>query len=168
MRLHAESLKQAQFLARKNPQKPTQASLRRSVSAPYYALFRFQVNDATRPMFPSSAHHPLRNSLARASPLGHETDRRGIHQDVDTPKLASGLNNQPVQQELVDVATAFVQLHEACNDANYNRALRFTLWEAPDLADQADQAFRDWSQVRGSFRAEAFLTSLLAYRHIQG
>ena len=33
MSLHAELLKQAHFLARKEPKKPTQASLRRSVSA---------------------------------------------------------------------------------------------------------------------------------------
>ena len=33
MTLHGELLKQARFLARKEPKKPTQASLRRSVSA---------------------------------------------------------------------------------------------------------------------------------------
>ena len=37
-----------------------------------------------------------------------------------------------------------------------------------DLADQAEQAFLDWRQVRGSLPADTFLTGLLAYRHIRG
>ena len=73
-----------------------------------------------------------------------------------------------VQQPLIDVATAFVQLQEARHDADYNRALRFTRREALDLAELADQAFRDWRQVRGSLPADAFLTGLLAYRQMQG
>ena len=38
MSFHAELLKQAHFLARKEPKKPVQASLRRSISTSYYAL----------------------------------------------------------------------------------------------------------------------------------
>ncbi len=66
MSLHAELLKQAQFLARKEPKKPTQASLRRSVSASYYALFHLLVDDATRLMLSGNVRRPLRDSLARA------------------------------------------------------------------------------------------------------
>ena len=85
-----------------------------------------------------------------------------------SPKLASGFNRQPIQQQLVDVASSFVQLQEARHDADYNRALRFTRREALDLADMTGQAFRDWEQVRGSLQADTFLTGLLAYRHMRG
>ena len=50
MSLHSELLKQAGFLARKEPRKPTQASLRRSASACHCALFHLLVDDATRLM----------------------------------------------------------------------------------------------------------------------
>jgi len=40
MSIHADLLAQAKQLARKEPQRPRQASLRRAVSAAYYALFQ--------------------------------------------------------------------------------------------------------------------------------
>ena len=169
MSLHAELLKQAHFLARKEPKKPIQASLRRSVSASYYALFHLLVDEATRLMLAGSVRGPLRDSLARA--FHHAAMKQtavAFTRSPIPPRLASGLDRQEVQQPLVDVATAFVQLQEARHDANYNRALRFFRREALDLADLADQAFRDWRQVRGSLPADAFLTGLLAYRHLQG
>ena len=169
MSLHSELLKQAYFLARKERKKPTQASLRRSVSASYYALFHLLVDDATRLMLSGHGRGSLRDSLARAFHHSAMKQTAVAFTRKSIPlKLASGLNRQQVQQELVDVATAFVQLQEARHDADYNRALRFTRREALDLADLADQAFRDWSQVRGSLQADTFLTGLLVYRHMQG
>ena len=169
MSFHAELLKQAHFLACKEPKKPIQASLRRSISASYYALFHLLVDEATKLMLSGNVRSPLRDSLARA--FHHSTmkqtavafTRRSI-----PPRLASGLNRQQVQQPLIDVATAFVQLQNARQDADYNRALRFTRRETLDLADLADQAFRNWRQVRGSLPADTFLTGLLTYRHMQG
>ena len=55
MSLHAELLKQARFLARKERKKPTQASLRRSVSASYYAIYHFLIDEATRLMLAGRA-----------------------------------------------------------------------------------------------------------------
>lgn len=169
MSLHAELLKQAHFLARKEPRKPTQASLRRSVSASYYALFHLLVDEATRLMLAGSARGPLRDSLARAfRHSGMKKTAIAFAKRQVPPRLASGLGHQQVQQPLSDVATAFVQLQEARHDADYNRALRFTRRETLDLVDLADQAFRDWRHVRGSLPADTFLTGLLAYEQMQG
>ena len=44
MSLHSELLRQTRFFAWKEPKKPTQASLRRSVLASYYALFHHLVD----------------------------------------------------------------------------------------------------------------------------
>ena len=169
MSLHSELLKQARFLARKEPKKPTQASLRRSVSASYYALFHLLVDEATKLMLSGHGRGPLRDCLARAfhhsamKQTAVEFTKKSI-----SPKLASGFNRQPLQQQLTDVASSFVQLQEARHDADYNRALRFTRREALDLADMTEQAFRDWEHVRGSLQADTFLTGLLAYKHMQG
>ena len=169
MSLHAELLKQAHFLARKEPKKPTQASLRRSVSTSYYSLFHLLVDDATRLMLSGQERGSLRDSLARA--FHHSAMKQtavAFTRKSMPPKLAVGLAGKPIQRELVDVATAFVQLQEARHDADYNRAIRFTRRESLDLADLADQAFRDWSHVRGSLQADTFLTGLLAYKHMHG
>ncbi|MDE0533714.1 MAG: hypothetical protein OXI01_20050 [Albidovulum sp.] len=169
MSIHAELLKQTQFLARKEPKKPTQASLRRSVSASYYALFHLLVDDATKLMLAGNVRGPLRDSLARA--FRHSAMKQtavAFTRRPISPRLAFGLDRQEVQQPRIDVARAFVQLQEARHDADYNRALRFTRREVLDLADLADLAFRDWRQVRGSLPADAFLTGLLVYRNLQG
>ncbi len=169
MSLHAELLRQAYFLARKEPKKPTQASLRRSVSAAYYALFHLLVDEATKLMLSGNVRGPLRDSLARA--FNHSDMKKtavAFAGNSKLPKLASELDRQSVGQPLIDVAAAFVQLQEARHNADYNRVLRFTRREALDLADLTDQAFRDWRQARGSRSADAFLTSLLVHRLMQG
>ncbi|MCY3981220.1 MAG: hypothetical protein OXD42_06685 [Rhodospirillaceae bacterium] len=169
MSLHTELLKQSHFLARKEPKKPIQTSLRRSVSASCYALFHLLVDEATKLMLAGNVRGPLRDSLARA--FHHAAMKQNavaFTRSPIPPRLESGLDRQEVQQPLVDVATAFVQLQEARYDADYNRALRFTRREALDLADLAEQAFRDWGQIRGSLPADAFLTGLLVYRRMQG
>ena len=169
MSLHAELLKQARFLARKEPKKPTQASLRRSVSASYYAVFHLLVDDATRLMLAGHGRALLRDSLARAfNHTAMKDAAAAFARNPIPPRLAALLNGEPVQQPLVEVAAAFVELQEARHDADYNRALRFTRQETLDLVEQAEQAFRDWNQVRGSLQADTFLTGLLAYRNMRG
>ena len=169
MTLHTELLKQARFLACKEPKKPTQVSLRRSVSASYYALFHFLVDEATKLLLSGNDRSALRDCLARAfhHSAMKQTAVEFTKQSI-APKLSHGFRQMPVQQPLIDVASAFVQLQEARHDADYNRSRRFTRREVLDLVDLTDLAFRDWRQVRGSLPADTFLTGLLAYRHMQG
>ena len=84
------------------------------------------------------------------------------------PKLAPGLNDQPLQPELVRVASALVDLQEARHEADYDPAHRFTRRQALDLVGRAEQAFADWNRVRGSVQADTFLTGLLAYGNMRG
>ena len=46
MPIHAQLLEQAQLLATFEPRRPVQASVRRSISASYYAVFHFLVGEA--------------------------------------------------------------------------------------------------------------------------
>lgn len=169
MSLHSELLKQARFLARKEPKKPTQASLRRSVSTSYYALFHLLIDGATKLMLSGDARAPLRDSLART--FSHTAMKDAAAAFVKSPipsKLAVLLDGEPVQGPLVDVANALIELQEARHEADYNRARRFTREETLDFVDQADQAFRDWSRVRVALQADTFLTGFLAYRNMRG
>jgi len=47
MSLARDLLEQAQHLSRREPRRPRQASLRRAISAAYYAMFHLMVQEAT-------------------------------------------------------------------------------------------------------------------------
>src|ERR1700684_3228614 len=70
--LHNDLLEQAEHLARREPKRPRQASLRRAVSAAYYALFHFLISEATLNWRQSSQRAALgryfqHGSMAKAS-----------------------------------------------------------------------------------------------------
>ena len=169
MTLHADLLKQAGFLARREPKRPSQASLRRAVSASYYALFHLLVDEATRLMFSGHGRAPLRPVAARA--FRHST-MKALAKQFATPgvpaKLAPALGAQPIQPALVDVATTFQELQQARHEADYDLSRRFTRPEVILLIDLTQQAFDDWQSVRGTLQADTFLAGLLTYSNIQG
>ncbi|MDE0202158.1 MAG: hypothetical protein OXK73_06970 [Rhodospirillaceae bacterium] len=169
MSLHVDLLRQARQLAVKEPRRPLQASLRRAISASYYALFHLLVDEATKRMLRGHDRAALRRCLARA--FGHAAMRQVAQQFSDdnvSRKLAPGLNGQTLQPELVRVASALVEIQEARHQADYDLARRFTRREALDLVGQAELAFVDWNGVRGSIQADTFLTGLLAFGNMRG
>ncbi len=169
MSLHDDLLKQAEQLAIADPRKPRQASLRRAVSAAYYALFHKLVDQGTVFLVSRRRRSALRACLARA--FAHATMRQVAQQfaaNSVSPKLRPGLNGQTPQPELRALAEAFVDLQQARHEADYNRARRFTRREALDQVELARCAFADWETIRSSPQADTFLTGLLVFRNIQG
>lgn len=166
MSLHIDLLEQAEHLAGRERGRPRQASLRRSVSASYYALFHMLIDEAVGRMFRREA---LRDCMARA--FSHR-DMLGVARQFASngiaPKLGPALNGLSLQPELVTVAKALLDLQQARHEADYDRAARFTRPQAFELFQQARQAFSDWRQVRGSPQADAFLAALLAYGSLRG
>ena len=168
MSLHSDLLRQARQLAVKERRRPTQASLRRAVSASYYALFHLLVDETTRRMLSGRNRGPLRDCVARA--FRHSDMKRVAQQFSDnrvSPKLSPGLNGYPLQPEIIGVATTFVDLQEARHEADYDTARRFTRGEVLDLLDRAEQAFTDWGCVRNSVQADTFLAGLLAFGNMR-
>jgi hypothetical protein len=66
MALHHDLLDQAAHLARKEPKRPKQASLRRAVSAAYYGLFHLLVDAAVKQFVRGQNPWDLQNVLRRA------------------------------------------------------------------------------------------------------
>ena len=66
MTLPRELLGQATLLATKEPRRPKQASLRRAVSASYYALFHLLVDEASSRLVGGANRASLRTCLSRA------------------------------------------------------------------------------------------------------
>ena len=168
MSLHSDLLAQARYLARKERKRPRQASLRRAVSASYYAVFHMLIAEATRLMISGSDRDALRHCLARA--YAHRNMRQVAQQFAGggvSPKLLPGLDGQPLQPRLVAVAATFVDLQQARHEADYDIARRFTRREVLGLVDQANQEFADWSHLRRTAQADTFLTGLLAFGNMR-
>ena len=167
MSLHQDLLRQARHLATKEPRRPTQASLRRGVSAAYYALFHLLVDEAAGRMIAAS-RPSLRNCLRRA--FGHRNMNKVAQmfaKDDVNRKLSPGLEGSPLQPKLINVAEAFVDLQQARHDADYNMAQQFSRQDVLDLIDQADQAVADWRDVRNTLPADTFLVGLLAFENMR-
>ena len=163
-----ELLRQAGQLAAREPRRPLQASLRRAVSASYYALFHLLVDEATRRMFPGSERAHPRRCVARA--FGHLNMRQVAQQFSSSgisPKLSPGLNGQALQPEIVRVATAFVELQQLRHEADYDMMGRFTRKEVLDSVERAEQAVSNWNRVRTTIQADTFLAGLLAFGNMR-
>ena len=168
MSLPRDLLAQARLLATKEKSRPRQASLRRSVSASYYAVFHLLVDAAARRLVVGNGREALRNCLVRA--FDHGVMKRVARQFAErglSPKLSPGLNGLPLQDEIVRVAAAFVDLQQHRHEADYDMRRRFTRLEVLNIISDAERAFVDWRAVRNSVQADTFLVGLLTFEKIR-
>ena len=169
MSYHADLLEQAEHLARRERRRPRQASLRRSISASYYALFHLLIDEAVGRMLRGNDREALRDCMARA--FAHSTMREAARRFAGgnvTPKLIAGLNGLSLQPELVTVAKIFLDLQQARHEAEYDRTIRFTRPQVLRLSNQARRAFSNWRRVRKSLQADVFLVALLTHAQLRG
>ena len=169
MSLYADLLKQAYHLATKEPRRPAQASLRRSISASYYALFHRLVDDATRTLISRSNRHPLRHSMSRSF---RHSDMRNLSKTLaggNPPrKLADAFSPMPIDPMLTFIARAFLDLQEARHQADYNTYRSFSRREALYHFQLATRAIDNWKKIRTTHQADAYLAGLLINERIQG
>src|SRR5713226_8337987 len=112
MRLPEGLLEQAQHLARREPKRPKQASLRRAISTAYYALFHLLISEAIL----SWKRVEDRDDLARM--FEHTNMKTACANKRDelngefkkTKKTASAAHELTVKKHLHLVAETFVQL----------------------------------------------------------
>ncbi len=164
MALARDLLNQAQQLANKEPKNPRQASLRRAVSAAFYALFHLLVGDAARTMAPGPDLEGVRHLMSRA--FRHVEMREASKPfAVGTlpAHLDSALGSPQIPSDLQSVAEAFVELQQARHEADHDTSCVFTRQEAVTLVEQAENAFEAWKSVRPTAIGKAYLHSLYAW-----
>lgn len=164
MSFHSDLLAQARLLLRREPRRPRQASLRRAVSAAYYALFHLLVYDATRMLVSGTSLDDLRTLVARAFAHVEMSEACRAFAATRLPPAVDATLPVPVPEDLRTVARAFVDLQEARHEADYDLAQRFSRNEAAVLVAQAEQAFEAWQRIRGAPAGKVFLASLLLWR----
>jgi hypothetical protein len=157
--MHGGLLRQAHLLAGVDSHKPSQANLRRSLSAAYYCLFHRLIAD--------SAAHLVGGQRSRAA-LRHALSRSFVHsQMMNTCKLV--ISGKPLSAtaglvpsaELQDVAQLFVELQERRHEADYDLGAVFTRSGVRTLLARLDRVLVTWDQIRKTDEAAWFLTALL-------
>jgi hypothetical protein len=67
----------------------------------------------------------------------------------------------PIEPELVNIATVFVDLQEARHQADYDTSRIFIRLDVLSKFASVEQAFRDWRVVRNKSNTVVFLAALL-------
>jgi uncharacterized protein (UPF0332 family) len=159
--LSNELLEQALHLVRRERTRPKQASLRRAVSAAYYALFHLLIAEAILNWKhvthrPAIARHFQHAQMRTAS----EAKKRRLTADLS--KLKPGSTDYAITQGLLVVADAFVQLQDARHTADYDLSSSFEETKALSDVYLAVDAFKSWKIIRTQQSAQDYLLSLLS------
>jgi uncharacterized protein (UPF0332 family) len=148
-------LEQAYHLARRERTKLRQASLRRSVSTAYYALFHLLIREAVS----NWRHGDHRAALARA--FDHGPMKKASQRVIHGKFLGSPA---PTVAHLKVVANAFIELQEARHLADYDDSKQWSRTDALKVVDQASAAFDAWRVIKGDKIAQDYLLQLLVQR----
>lgn len=137
---------------------------RRAVSAAYYAVFHLLAADGAAIIGGSSG---LAGVQARTRRVFEHKQMRMVceafvsWQANGRPEGLGQIIGRSIDERLIRVATAFVSLQQARQAADYDLATTFALYDAVQLVDSAERAFRAWADVRATSDAAIFLTTLL-------
>ncbi len=161
MRLHGGLLEQARHLLTLDPGRPREASLRRAISAAYYALFHLLIFEASKMLVNDES---LRLLVSRAFVHGEMQRCSKSFAAGNIPQKFDPIVAQAaITQQLKDVAQTFVSLQQARHDADYNLARRFKRREATALVEQAERAFANWQACRDDPCSRLYLSCLLLW-----
>ena len=145
-------LEQAYHLANKESDNPTQASLRRSVSTAYYALFHLLIDEAVSKW----AVERHRSALART--IEHKAMKK-VCDDCIKNFHSSGKPESGVK--LMNVAKSFPVLQQWRLIADYDGSFFWSRTDAIGQIGLARAAFEDWRAIRTEDSAQDYLLSLL-------
>ena len=155
MAYHDGLLQQAKELVHRNPNNPTQADLRRSVSSAYYALFHLLIfeaclnwsNDISRPGLARMFDHGLMKKVSKRV--------------TDAGKMPYAGEDPIIVGKLRSFAGLFVQLQEQRHEADYNIKDAWTLTQSLKEMLAANRAFVTWQEIRTEKISQDYLVSLL-------
>ncbi len=156
MAFHDELLAHSLELVHISP--PTQLTLRRAVSAAYYAVFHLLISEATS----NWANVSLRTALGRA--YDHGVMQTASNRIVDKKKFPFAGEDAVVVNSLRFVGRTFSQLQEHRHFADYNLTKDLNPAEALAQVKSAEEIFNTWPSIRGQQIAQAYLVSLLVKR----
>ena len=114
MELHDELLQQARDLAHHNDNHPTQADLRRAVSAAYYALFHLLIFETCANWSRDSSRKNLARMFQHSFMHGMST------RTADSRKMPFAGEDPVAIEKLRSVAKTFFELQDKRHEADYD------------------------------------------------
>lgn len=155
MSLASELLDLADHLSIRERRRPRQASLRRSVSTSYYALFHLPTAESAG-LIGSNMDPGAIRKMQRWFEHGEMKKVCGMFSAADAPKQITSILGSPVSADLQTVAQAFIKLQEARHDADYNLETIWTKLATQEFVQVSRDASDAWSRVRRSHEANVF------------
>jgi uncharacterized protein (UPF0332 family) len=177
MALHHDLREQALHLTKREPKKPKQASLRRAVSAAYYAIFHLLTAEGTRLVGPNKPeglslaiqrafNHGDMKNVCQSFVQGHIAVTNG-RAPGNPPIATRNLITLPLDPALFAVTQAFIDLQQYRHQADYDLNKQWNRLEVITHVQTVTRAFADWTVVRNTPTASVFVTALLLQKQWQ-
>ena len=162
----SDLLDQADHLASRETKKPKQASLRRAVSAAYYALFHLLTWEAAS-LIAANADEPALQIMQRWFDHGSMHTACGIFSANALTGPLMHLAGATPLPDLQLIARAFRELQQARHSADYDMTLSWTRLKAKQNIQIARDAVAAWNRVRKTPQASIFALALLDLKRVQ-
>ncbi len=171
MSLADDLLDLAELLANTGSPQLEQASLRRSISTCYYALFHLLLEDASRSVAIQFDIPGVQARILRS--ITHKdlkTVSNSFISNNNLPILIKSLMNSHKSDtnEIVRIAKIVCRLQETREEADYETETNFTRTEVAALIKSTKDAFQAWAHVREKPLGRAYLFYLLYPKLISG
>jgi uncharacterized protein (UPF0332 family) len=171
--MHEDLFAQAEMLAKVDARKPKQVNLRRAVSAAYYGVFHYLVEEACCIIFGSQhAQSAYRHALGRAFMHGVMKQAcvsfaGGTLKEAVIKGLPRDANGKySVHVSIRTIAQAFAELQEKRHLADYDRNERFKRSEVLSLIGQVRRKITTFANLPDSDDKRFFLACLLAWKEL--
>jgi uncharacterized protein (UPF0332 family) len=164
-RLSNELLAQAGMLARREPRKPRQASLRRSISASYYSVFHFLIEECTR-IAVGTAHDRARFRQFAGRAFVHGKMKSVCEEFTkNLPKSELlkpfwSMYQVSTNMQIKTIAQNFIDLQEQRHSADYDLSWYFTRDEATTSIDKAQEIMDAWGVLKAQHAELSLLFAL--------
>jgi uncharacterized protein (UPF0332 family) len=154
-RIGRDLVAQARMLAKSEPRRPKQATLRRAVSTAYYGLFHFLIEESAAWLFGTGHGDAAFRHLAARAFI--HTKMKSVCTEFVKPNPSQvnpllrafwqrfGIANS---QSARLVAQSFIDLQDDRHAADYDMAVSFSRQDALNAVTQAEQAFSAWRQLK--------------------
>ena len=155
-------LEQATHLARREPRRPRQASLRRAVSTAYYALFHLLISEATL-NWKRSVQRPVMTRLFEHGKMKSASEKQfaACKRIMNSkPPLVDGPEFHCIRH-LIKVSEVFILAQHLRHSADYDNAKIWRRTEVLSVIDDVTDAFQSWLEIRDEPIAQDYLLSLL-------
>jgi uncharacterized protein (UPF0332 family) len=158
-------LEQAESLANKEPKRPKQASLRRSVSTAYYAVFHLLSAEGSELLAPNT-DKATRHLIQRWFDHGEmkKTCQKFLSSPLNSP--LKELIGQTASVDLRRVALHFITLQDARHSADYDMSWNLTRSQTLLFLQQAKDANEAWLRIRKNPEANIFILAVFLWKYL--